>query len=261
VIIGALRSGTTSLARHLGAHPQVFVASQKEVRFFSDYYERGLDWYASQFAKASSERAVGEASPIYMYSDKAMARMAAALPEVQLVAILRNPVDRAYSHYWMMRARGQEALEFSEAIAAETNRVRSGIGALAYLEYSRYLRHLRMVCEHFPREALHVILLERFIEAPREGYQSLCRFVGIDETFVPPNLEGRVNNFVEIRSGGLRRLARRLSPPVRRVVDRLNVRQASYPPLDPALRDELTSRFEQENRELASWLGWGDLPW
>jgi hypothetical protein len=261
VIIGALRSGTTSLARKLGAHPQAFMAVQKEVRFFTDHYERGLDWYGRQFAGAAGERAVGEASPIYMYSEKAMARMVAAIPEARLVAILRNPIDRAYSHYWMMRARGQEPLEFSDAIAEELNRIKSGNGALAYLAYSRYLRHLRLVCEHFPREALHVIVLERFLQDPVDSYQSLCRFLEIDDSFVPPNLEERVNNFVEIRSSALRRLTRRLLPPLRRVVDRVNVRPALYPPLDPGLRDELMRSFEQENRELASWLGWEGSPW
>jgi hypothetical protein len=231
------------------------MAVQKEVRFFSDYYERGLDWYGRQFAGATGERVVGEASPIYMYSEQALARMAAALPEARLVAILRNPIDRAYSHYWMMRARGQEPLEFSDAIAEEMHRMKSGNGALAYLQYSRYLPHLRLVCEHFPREALHVMILERFREAPVDSFQSLCRFLEIDDSFIPPNLEERVNNFVEIRSSGLRRLTRRLVPSLRRVVDRVNVRPASYPTLDPGLRDELTRGFERENRELASWLG------
>jgi sulfotransferase family protein len=237
------------------------MAVQKEVRFFSDYYERGLDWYGRQFAGATGERAVGEASPIYMYSEPALTRMAAAIPEARLVAILRNPIDRAYSHYWMMRARGQEALEFSDAIAEELNRIKSGNGALAYLAYSRYLRHLRLVCEHFPREALHVMVLERFLRDPVDSYHSLCRFLGIDDSFVPPNLEERVNNFVEIRSSGLWRLTRRLLPPLRRVVDRVNIRQASYPPLDPGFRDELMRGFQQENGELASWLAWERSPW
>jgi hypothetical protein len=104
-------------------------------------------------------------------------------------------------------------------------------------------------------------VLERFLQDPEGSYRSLCRFLGIDDSFVPPNLEERVNNFVEIRSSGLRRLTRRLLPPLRRVVDRVNVRPASYPPLDPDFRDELMRGFEQENRELASWLGWERSPW
>jgi hypothetical protein len=231
------------------------MAVQKEVRFFTDHYERGLDWYMRQFAPATSVRAVGEASPLYMYSEKALSRMAVAIPDARLVAILRNPIDRAYSHYWMMRSRGQEPLEFPDAIAKEIDRIRAGDGPPAYLAYGRYLRHLRAVCKHFPRQSLHVIVFERFREAPVETYQSLCRFLGIDDSFVPPKLEHRVNSFIEIRSASLRSLSRRLVPPLRRIVDRVNVRPSSYPPLDPGVRAELARGLEQENRELASWLG------
>jgi hypothetical protein len=255
VIIGAFRSGTTSLARNVGSHPQAFMAAQKEVRFFTDHYELGLDWYKRQFAGASNEPAVGEASPVYMYSGKAMARMAAAIPEARLVAILRNPIDRAYSHYWMMRSRGQEPLEFPDAIADELNRIIAGNGPPAYLAYGRYLRHLRVVCEHFPRENLHVIVFERFRDDPVEHYRSLCRFLGVDDSFVPPNLEQPVNNFVRVRSTGLRVVSRRLFPPIRRVLDRVNVRPAKYPPLDQGVREALARELDQDNRDLASWLG------
>src|SRR5688572_14326389 len=110
LIVGAMRSGTTSLHKYLQAHPDVFVASGKEVHFFDRRYGRGLDWYRSRFAGVTTERVVGEATPAYMYDENAIARIAHDLPDARLIVVLRNPVDRAYSHYWRNRSRGRENL-------------------------------------------------------------------------------------------------------------------------------------------------------
>jgi Sulfotransferase domain len=254
VLIGALRSGTTSLARQLGAHPDVFVALQKEVRFFNRYFDRGVEWYRKQFAGVSTERAVGEATPTYMYDDQAIARIADLLPDARLIAILRNPVDRAYSHCWLNRARGIEPLEFPDAVEAESTRLESGEYRYAYVKYGRYLTYLRDVCRRFPREALHVVLLEQFSKDPVSTYRAACRFLDVSDSSVPPDLERPINRFVEFHSPGFRRIVRRLPRAVGRLAGRLNVRSSSYPPMSPTTRQELGQRFEGENRALASWL-------
>ncbi len=151
VIIGAPRSGTTSLSAYLGTHPQVFMSREKELHFFDRRFHRGIEWYARQFARAKGKIGIGEATPRYMYGAEAIARMYELLPETKLIAILRNPVDRAYSHYWHFRARGWEPLDFARAIAAEErgeqdhSRTRR-----SYLEDGRYLKYLRVVCESAP---------------------------------------------------------------------------------------------------------------
>lgn len=254
IVVGALRSGTTSLARQLGAHPDVFVAPQKEVRFFNRYFERGAGWYGKQFADARTEKAVGEATPTYMYDERAMTRMSGLLPDIRLIAILRNPVDRAYSHYWLNRARGTEQLEFADAVAGEPARLESGQHRYAYLEYGRYLPYLQGVCRHFSRKALHVVLLEQFSADPPGTYRSLCRFLGISDAYVPGDLERPINRFVEFHSPGFRRIVRRLPRTVGRLAGRLNVRSSSYPPMSPALRAQLAERFDEDNAALASWL-------
>jgi hypothetical protein len=101
LIVGAMKSGTTSLARYLGAHPQAYVAPEKEINFFERGYvwNRGVDWYASRFEGAGDALAVGEASPSYMYWPTAIERMASVVPDARLIALLRDPVERAYSHY------------------------------------------------------------------------------------------------------------------------------------------------------------------
>lgn len=254
-IVGAMRSGTTSLARYLGAHPDVFMAPRKEVRYFDRYFDRGLEWYRSQFREAGSERAIGEATP-YMRYRASIERMAAALPDLRLIAILRNPVDRAYSHYWMRQAQGHETSEFPEAVSPELHGTADrDAPAGRYLRWGRYVEQLVQVCEFYPREQLHVVILEELRAAPPDVYGEVCRFLGVDDAFVPPNLGRAVNRYVTVRSMRVRRLARRLPALAGRAVGRLNTIRSSYPPMDPTVRAELLRYFEPSNAALSAWLG------
>src|SRR4051812_9019690 len=97
MIIGAPRSGTTALSRYVGAHPDAFMARIKEVRYFDSLPDLGVDRYAGHFEEGRGARAIGEATPTYMYSTVALRRMRDILPHARLIAILRDPVKRAYS--------------------------------------------------------------------------------------------------------------------------------------------------------------------
>lgn len=253
VIIGAQRSGTTSIARALEAHPEAFMVRQKEVHFFDRHFDRGLDWYRARFSGVRDEPAVGEATPAYMYADGAMARMAEVLPHAKLVTVLRNPVDRAYSHYWHERGLAREDRPFSEAIAAD----RAGEGGKGYLDRGKYLPQLERVVGHYPREALHVMLFEDFRDDPRAAFASLCRFLDIDDAFAPEHLGDPVNPFRMYRSLRMR-LYTRQRPRTRfkRILARLNARRPRpYPPMDPAAREELVRLFREPNAALGAWLG------
>src|SRR5687768_13237463 len=94
LIIGAQRGGTTSLYRYLTEHPEIDPAVRKEIHFFSRHHEQGLDWYRAHFPRRDESSLVGEASPNYLVHPDVPARVAAALPRVKLIALLRNPVDR-----------------------------------------------------------------------------------------------------------------------------------------------------------------------
>ena len=107
-IAGTMRSGTTSLTRYLDAHPDVFIAPQKEIHYFDLNYPRGIDWYRQQFSNVDREVAVGDATPSYVYLEEAVARMTETVPDARVIVLLRHPVDRAYSHYWLRRALGAE---------------------------------------------------------------------------------------------------------------------------------------------------------
>jgi len=267
VIVGAGRSGSTALHRHLECHPEVFVSQPKELHFFTDNWGRGLAWYEEQFAGAAGARAVGEATPSYLFEPEVPARMASVIPQARLVAILRNPVDRAYSQYWRNRGEGRERLSFADAIAAEPERLATGRGLrrgahrrrFAYLARSRYLGQLQRLCEHFPRAHLLVLVFEADLrDNPGHTYGAVCRFLGVDDGFVAAGLGAAVNRPVRYRSVTLHRAAHRLPPAMRSVasaVDRANRTPLAYPPLDPALRDRLAGDFAPEVDALAAWLG------
>lgn len=267
LIIGAARAGTTALHRYLAPHPDVFLARPKELHFFDNHFAKGADWYRDRFEGVGGQRAVGEASPSYMYSSETMQRMASLLPEARLVAILRHPVDRAYSHYWMNRWQGRETLSFTDAVAAEPGRLQSGDSLarrFAYLDRGRYHRQLLEVCRRYPRHQLLVLLFDDLRDSPLPTYQELCRFLDIDDSYFPDTLGAAVNSATALRSVALWRLSRRLPTSmsgVGRTIRRLNEHHVPYPPLPEALRQELLAGYEQDNAALAEWLGRDLSPW
>ncbi|MEY2454208.1 MAG: hypothetical protein QOD92_3782 [Acidimicrobiaceae bacterium] len=259
LIIGAMRSGTTSLARYLGAHPGVYVAPNKELHFFDRAFDRGLDHYRQQFARARGDQSAGEATQTYLYDTTALDRIAATLPDVKLIAILRNPVDRAYSHYWQKRAYGREPLSFAAAVSAEPERLRGADRderfRYSYLDRGRYVDQLQRVTERFPRTALHVLLFEDLRDAPEDTYRDVCRFLQVNEDMTPANIGEPLNPFLMFRSRRLREVSRRFPPRLRNAVGRINARKGDYEPLDPGLRAELVEYFAAPNAALAAWLG------
>jgi hypothetical protein len=256
-IAGTMRSGTTSLTRYLDAHPEAFIAPQKEIHYFDLNYSRGIDWYRQQFSNVGGEIAVGDATPSYMYLEEAVARMSETVPGARVIALLRHPVDRAYSHYWLRRTLGAEEKDFTEAVREEDKRIALGDPRreCPYLDMSRYVHQLRRLTRHFPRDAVHVVIFEELKRGPEAAYKEVCEFLGVDAEFVPANLGQVVNASVSYRSRRLRQMRHTMPRPVWRVVGRINTRRASYPPLDPELRAELAGRFTEDNSELASWLG------
>jgi hypothetical protein len=265
LVIGAMRSGTSSLARYLRAHPSICLATKKEVRFFDLNYDKGIGWYKSHFPCSHPGHRTGEATQTYLYDADALERMAGSVPDALLIAILRHPVERAYSHYWLNRARGRESLEFSEALEAETGRLARGRPQekfwYSYVDRGRYAQQLRRVSRFYPRERILVVLFDDLVTSPTETFQSVCQFLEVDDTFTPPTLGSVVNPYITFRSPGVRRLTKKLPGLARKVVARLNNRDASYPPMEPSLRRDLVSQYEEEIASLEGWLGRGLSAW
>ena len=252
VIIGAMRSGSTSLYKYLQDHPQVFMP-RKEIHFFDRRWDRGLDWYLTRFEGYTGQPAVGEATPTYLAEPVALDRMVSVIPAARLIAILRDPVDRAYSHYWMERIREREPRTFEEAVDDE-------IGGRAntsdYLARGRYLPQLEQVCQRFERNQLSVVLLDDLRDQPRQTYAAVCQFLGVDDAFAPGRLGDRVNRFVAFRSMRIRGMRRSLPKALRigRIVGKLNAVEGDYPPMAEETRIRLQQWFDADNAALARWL-------
>lgn len=235
------------------------MAEQKEVRFFNSNLDKGLDWYMMQFRDALPQQIVGEATPAYMSNPAAMASMAKMLPDIRLIAVLREPADRAWSHYWMRRERGRETRTFSDAVGQEM-RILASQGPdsteLNYLNNSMYAHHIRRAIELFSEESIRVVIFEQLLANPADEYAAVCRFLRVSPDFLPERLGIPINSYVAFRSLGLRRASKNLPRQLRKVLDRINTRRSvSYPALDDESRKELSEFFADANQDLEEVLG------
>jgi hypothetical protein len=175
VIIGAMKSATSSLYWWLEARPDCFLASPKEVDFFSrdDRWERGAAWYGKFFAGAREGQVVGEASVSYTRPDLAplaAERMKSLLPDAKLLMVLRHPVERLRSHYRHEVQRGRERRSLPEALDS---------GDSPYLASSRYFSCLRPYIERFPRQQIGVVRFEDLVFDGRPGWEQVLGHLGL----------------------------------------------------------------------------------
>lgn len=265
VIVGAMRAGTTSLYRYLADHPEVAFGSTKEIHFFDGRFSQGVEWYESHFEGAGDAGAVGEATPNYCYEPKAIERMAATVPDARLIMMLRDPANRAYSHYWHSRARGKETLEFDEALDAEAQRLTGDQferSHFSYVDRGRYVPQIERILDHFPRDQLLVALFDDLKENPAELYRTVCSFLDVDASHRPSNLGEVINPFVTFRSTGARRLVRRIPGPLKRAFNPILVKKSDgYPPMTPDHRRRLVEVFEPEIEAVERFLGRGLETW
>lgn len=266
VIIGAMRSGTSSLAGYLASHPDLFMAPRKELHFFNRHYDDGLDWYRDRFSDATGEKAVGEATPTYIYDRTSIDRMAKDLPETKIVAILREPVSRAYSHYWFNRSRGYESLSFEDALQQEAERLDTDDpltkARFSYVDRGWYADQLEYVATRFPVDKTHVLLVEDLKRDPGPTYGAVCAFLGIDDTFRPENLGKQVNAFYRARWPKLNKAAKNFPKPIRTAVKVFNRRDAEpYPSINPDTDRQLRAEYAESVERLETVLGRDLSPW
>jgi hypothetical protein len=203
IMIGAQRCGTTSLFRALTAHPQLMrPLFHKGVNYFDLNYYRGADWYRSHFPLAEIARCrtarygpamAFEASGYYLYHPLALQRLAGDLPAIKLVAMVRNPVERAFSAYKHEYARGFEQESFERALALEDERLAGEVDRMrddpAYESFShrhhsyrrrgQYAEQLERALALVPAERVHVIQSEAFFRHPADEYRRLVSFLGL----------------------------------------------------------------------------------
>ena len=186
LIIGTMRGGTTSLYRYLGEHPDITPALRKEVHFFDRYHDKGMAWYLAHFPLREETTVVGEASPSYLFHPAVPERVREAVPDAKLVALLRNPVDRAYSHYRMIVKRGAEGLSFEAAIDQERERLSQGGDPTSlpgrrysYLSRGLYVDQLERWLSLFPRKQLLILKSEDFFRDPGPIVQQTLAHLGL----------------------------------------------------------------------------------
>ena len=183
LVIGAMKAGTTSLYEYLRGHPQVFMAAKKELDYFppGNTWQRGPDWYRSQFADAGDAIAVGEASPTYAHDPLhrfVPERIHDLVPDVRLVYLVREPIERIQSQYrHRLRYDGERQPPTAEVLAGVT-----------YLAQSRYAHQIERYLACFPREQLLVVQSERLRDDRHETMRRILGFIGVDADALPPNL-------------------------------------------------------------------------
>jgi hypothetical protein len=226
IVIGASKSGTTSLFEYLRTHPDVFVPAGKDAPFFALDDPSTAAWPAfadEQFAQAAGELRWGTVTPRYMEHSQIPDRIHAVMPEVRLVAILRNPIDRALSQYRQQVRRGKEERSFDHAVREQMNAEHAQrIRVLdppevatedTYVIRGEYNRILHGFLATFPREQLLVEFTEDLDSEPETVLQRVFAHLDVDDEFVPPNLSEHYHEGgSKERLPWLLPLARRLGP-------------------------------------------------
>ena len=248
IIIGAQRAGTTSLYNYLCAHPAILAARRKEMHFFNRGFGQGLQWYWTQFPAWIERRSrwgkrtlTGESTPEYMFHPHAAVRIRQTLPGVKLIILLRNPVDRAFSHYQRGRRVGYESLSFEDALEQEPARTEGEREKMladpdyysenyrhySYLARGVYADQLDRWFDVFPREQFLILKSEEFYAGPAAL---------VNEVFV----------FLDV------------SPWTLTAYKKYN--QMAYAAMDPATRARLGAFYAPHNARLYEVLG-HDLGW
>lgn len=203
IIIGAMKSGTTSLYYNISQHSNIYEAAYDEIGFFDDNFDLGLLWYKSMFPSIfkkkiskfkNKEFLTGEDTPFYFWKENAVNRIQKILPNVKLILILRNPIDRAYSNYTDKINRGTETTEFDEVVKNEIAFIQNKSSKLkknnlltdiitepAYLAKGIYVKQLELWTKKFPLEQIHILSTEKMAKDPFKTLENVFEFLEISK--------------------------------------------------------------------------------
>lgn len=287
VVVGAAKAGTTSIYAYLREHPEVFMTHPiKEPRFFA--YEGGIpayanvprEWrksrdvitdlsaYRALFAESDGFKVRGEASTLYLYYPGTAEKMRSYVPDARIVAVLRQPAERAYSHYKMLSALGLEPLSFEDALDDEERRIEANWPPTwHYAAMGRYHGQLQRYLAAYPAEQVKVVLYDDLRADPLRTMQEIFAFIGVDPEF-RPDTAARHNETGTPRSrvaSGLLRVLRPLrnsvgsilpasaySATVRRIKRATMVKPA---PMTAGTRARLTATYTEDIAALESLIG------
>jgi sulfotransferase family protein len=296
-VIGAQRAATTSMWMYLRTHPELYLPPNKEIPFFArpERYERGFDWYLEEyFSLAPPDTLWGTSTPHYMLGhpgvpvESVVARMHDLVPEIKLIALLRDPIERAFSEYELTVYRELEARTFTEAMreqlaagALERARV-APVKGTTYIAQGEYGRILELYLRRFPRKQLLLVATSELAERPIRTMRGVFEHLGVDPDHVPHNL-GQVYH----HGGTGRRVSRKAEQELKhhleehvwsRIPDALLARDAMWEfdfwfrhwntlseksdslQLEPAVRAALEEHFRADAERLRAATGF-EPPW
>lgn len=197
IIVGTQRSGTTSLFGYLLAHPKITPSTKKEVHYFDLNFVRGLNWYREHFPlrmELAYRRKISiEASPYYIFHPRALRRIKLVLPRAKIIVLLRNPTERAISHYFHEVRKGREGLPMLDAFAQEEDRLEGELKRLqadetyqslahqhfSYKSRGVYADQIERCFELFGRENVHIIHSEVMFRSPQSVLDDVFGFLGL----------------------------------------------------------------------------------
>jgi len=251
IVIGAQKCGTTSMYKYLIKHPSIISAYRNEVHYFDQNFKKGICWYRSNFPSSlymkyfqkisKNIHITGEASPYYIFHPLVPKRVFDLLPKIKLIALLRNPVDRAYSHYNHEMRKGRETLTFKDAIDKETERLSGESRKMlrnknyysynhhrySYLARGIYINQLKVWMDFFPKEQILIIKSEDLFNKTQE-------------------IMNQVTDFLNL--------------PQRKMSDNKKYNVFKYQKMDPKVRIRLSNYFRPHNQRLYKYLdrdfGW-----
>jgi hypothetical protein len=293
LIIGAAKAGTTSLYKYLEQHPDIYMSSFKEPGFFA-FEGRQLNFigpgtqhrinkwsvtdinaYQELFKEVKNQKAIGEATPLYLYYPQACDRIKYYIPEAKLIAMLRNPVERAFSNYvWAVQPGAEPITNFAAALAAEPDRIKNNWGPRwHYKAQGFYYQQLKPYYDTFSSQQIKIFLYEDFVSNPQQVLQDIFRFLEIDETF-PLDLSKKHNVSQITRNKTWHKFINQPNPikslikPLMPLKMRQNFKQNAQtknlykPQLDPQVRQQLIAEYREDilqleqliNRDLSQWL-------
>ncbi len=292
LILGAAKAGTTSIYRYLKQHPQIYMSPAKEPKFFAfegenldfrglgdekeaNYIVTNIDDYRALYKKVTNQIAIGEASTIYLYIAKSVERIKYYIPKAKLIAILRDPAERAYSNYLHLIKQEREPLDFAEALAQEEERIKNNWWSFWHYKHrGLYYIQLKRYYEAFEKNQIKVYLYEDLKNNPLGMLKDMFGFLEIDDTFTP-DISEKVrqaapipkNKALESFLSQPHPLKSILSPLLptsfrEKLVNKIRYLNRGKPKLSPAVRKQLIEFYREDilqlqdliDRDLSQWL-------
>ena len=289
-VLGAMKAGTTSLADYLAQHPDILLSKPKETRFFeTEEYNNGIEHYLRKYyPEWRGESVIGEASPDNLYLPYVPGRIRDNFPDVRLICILRNPVDRAYSHWRMFYLGGLEALSFEDAISAELEGIKAGGGlyfggeegarrwnermrvskkvgrgmSKNYVDSGFYARQIKIYLELFPESRMKVVFFDDLVKNPQSVVSGLWDFLGVDPSVklkddAPrnPTYKSRIVYFLAKKIGFATKLNLIMPVSIKVRLAGIFAKIGKEQSMSAETRRKLIEHFYSHNRELESLLG------